>query len=133
MEQINYIARDKGIDEHICSNKANKKMVHAKGYNKRRDIPTYPIFKTYEDAVKSVEPGFIYAVRVSHPWTYSADLGFPTLYVKATEKDRSAIRKTYNEFIKDYYSSLRMRNRVISHFETNNTFYQRDITSRRIS
>ena len=99
--------RNKGLDEIVGIYRGiNKNYTHPKS-KYRMNLPVYPAYSTYEDALASNENGFVYAVRVSKPYMEIADLTFPVLYVNIPSKDPSIARKSYNIAIQNHYNPLR--------------------------
>lgn len=123
----NFTLRNKGLDEIVGVSRGLGKTITSRS-GRRMNLPTYPMYNTYEEALLAPGNGHIYAVRVSRPGWMMADLTFPVLYVKVPTKDRSIARKSYNEAIKNHYGEFRLINRRIFHID-----YETHITPKLIA
>lgn len=125
------ISRDKGMDEIIGN--AHGCGCAGKHKNPRRmNLPTYPVYRTFEDALKYGTGKYIYTVRTSNPYEGICDGFFPVLYISTPVKDKSIIRKSYHTAVKKYYTSLGLVNRKLAHLMHNYRDYETNITSKYI-
>lgn len=122
----NSIIRDKGLDEIVGVYRGISKNITSRS-KRRMNLPVYPVYNTYEEALISPNNGYIYAVRVSDPYSELIDFRFPVLYVKIPNLDRSVARKSYDVAIKNHYSPLRWVIRRREHIN-----YQNHITCKLI-
>ena len=123
--------RDKGMDERIGFSYGGGRS-NSKRNPRRMNLPTFPVYRTFEDALKSGNGKYIYTVRTSNPYEGICDGFFPVLYISTPTKDKSIIRKSYHTAVKKFYTSLALINRRQAHMMHNYRDYETNITSKHI-